>query len=324
VIAVASSVAVLTAVIAAPAEALKFEPVDAKLLPAGVKSALWVRDCGLSGFKDATCAKGEDSFFEGDSVRLARELSAARYDEIWLASGGGNANEGLLVGEVLRRFQATVRVPARQSCVSACTVAFLGGVFRFIDEGATYEVHAASMFLRRSLDEDLMKLLSKDPARELTEWAELLWGGSDTPNGRFRSQRESAHDFFLHLQKALHPLGVLPAGREAATRAVFRNLRQSAPRLTYLTSAQFQEDVARIRREGIPAGQDVLMRLERDFMAQAIEELRTALPSLGTRAEPALRILETMYSSRITGTASLSRQTMVQMGYITELLNLPK
>jgi hypothetical protein len=79
--------------------------------------------------------------------------------------------------------------------------------------------------------------------------------------------------------------------------------------------------VGRIRREGVPAAQEILMRIERDSMQVGLEEIRSILPSLGPRAEPALRMVETMYSSRITSTAVLSRQTLVQMGYVTELFD---
>jgi hypothetical protein len=302
---------------------LKFEPVAEQLLPPGVKSALWVRDCGSQGFKDQKCAESERSFFKGDTARLTRELMSRSYDEIWLASGGGNLDEGLGIGEVFRRFQATVRVPAGYRCVSSCTVAFLGGVFRFIDEKASYQVHAASRFLNESAEGKTMSTLVADPKTDLLDWAELLFMGANTQSGRFRSQRESAMELFLHFQKSLYPLGVLPAGRDAANRDVVRRLLAGTPSFTYPNSRQFADDVARIQREGVPAAQDILMRLERDFVQQAIEEIRGVLPSFGSRAEPALKILETMYSSRITSTAVLSRQTLVQMGYVTELFEPP-
>ncbi len=303
------------------AEALKFESVEPKLLPQGVKSALWVRDCGKQGFKDQQCPEADAKFFLGDSARLTRELTARKYDEVWLASLGGNLDEGVGVGEVLRRFQATVRVPPGYRCVSSCTVAFLGGVFRYLDEDSTYEVHAASRFLDEDVDGQNMKTLLADPDTDLREWATLLFLGADMRSGRYKGARERAQILLLHFQKALHPLGVMPAGREDMNRERFRSLLRTEPPLVYLDSPQFAQDVARIKREGVPAAQDILMRIERDSVQRAVEELRAVLPSLGPRAEPALKMLETMYSSRITSTAVLSRQTLVQMGYVTELFN---
>jgi hypothetical protein len=306
---------------ASRAEALKFDLVDPKLLPPGVKSALWVRDCGKQGFEDGKCDESETMFFKGDSARLTQVLTGRSFDEIWLASGGGNLDEGIGVGEVLRRFQATVRVPPGHRCVSACTVAFLGGVFRYLDEKATYEVHAGSRFLDEDVDGENMKVLLADPDKDLREWSSLLLLGADSRNGRFKGARELAQELFLHCQKAVHPLGALPPGLENQNRQRLQNILRVAPRPAYTETRQFTDDVNRIKREGIPAAQEILMRIERDSMQVGIEEIRGILPSLGPRAAPALRMLETMYSSRITGTAVLSRQTMVQMGYITELFD---
>ena len=306
---------------ASRAEALKFDPVDPKLLPKGVKSALWVRDCGKQGFPDRNCAESESSFFQGDAERLTRELTGKNYDEIWLASGGGDLDEGIGIGEVLRRFQATVRVPPGHQCVSSCTVAFLGGVFRYLDEVGTYEVHAASRFLRQDANGELMKGMLADPEKNLSQWSSLIFLGANMQSGRFRGARELAQTLFLHCQKALHPLGVLPPGREAQNRQHLQGLLRSTPRLVYPESREFADDVARVRREGVPAVQEILMRIERDSMQRSLEEIRGLLPSLGPRAEPALRMVETMYSSRITSTALLSRQTLVQMGYVTELFD---
>jgi hypothetical protein len=320
----ATALSIIVLACAARAEALKFEPVAPSQLPANVKAALWVRDCGGQGFKDAKCTEPETMFSTGDSARLTRELMSRSYDEVWLASGGGNLDEGVGVGEVLRRFQMTVRVPPGYRCVSSCTVAFLGGVFRYLDQGASYEVHAASRFLEADADGRNMKELVADPEPNLREWASLLLYGADLQNGRFKGARESAQVLFLHFQKALHPLGVLPPGQDEATRARFRSMLRTAPPLSYVQGRRLADDTARIRREGVPAAQEILMRIERDSMQEAMDQIRADLPSLGGRAEPALKMLETMYSSRITGTAVLSRQTLVQMGYVTQLFDPTK
>lgn len=305
---------------ARPAEALKFEPVNAKELPAGVRSALWARDCGRA-FGDAKCTEDEGGFSVGDSERLARELSARRYDEVWLASGGGVLDEGIAVGEVLRRFQATVRVPPRRYCISSCTVAFLGGVFRFIDPEATYQVHAASLFLDTDLDDPMMKAVLDDPRPGLVAWADRLLEGFDVRRSRISGSRESAQQLFAHFQKALHPLGQLPPGQENAVRARLAAWVRAGAPSPYRNSPQLAQDVEAVRREGVVTVQQILMRLERDNMQRAIDELRAMLPELGPRAAPALRLLETMYSSRITDTASLSYETLLQLGYITKIFD---
>jgi hypothetical protein len=299
---------------AAPAHALKFEPVDSKLLPPGVTSALWVRDCGRLGFGDQNCPEEQKGFSQGDSGRLSRELSGRRYDEIWLASNGGNLDEGIKIGELLRSVQATVRVPPRQACISACTVAFLGGLFRYIDleKGATYQVHAASSYSKVPSGSAFLSAVVKDPEVALPELTAE----------EARDTRELAHRLFVHFLKALHPLGQLPPGREGATLQQLRAL--PAAQSAYRGSSQLATDAQTIRREGGAAAQEILMRIERDSMDQAIEELRSLLPVLGNRSGPALNILETMYSSRILGTSSLSYETLLQMGFITKLFDPAK
>jgi hypothetical protein len=213
-------------------------------------------------------------FFKGDAAKLTRELTGKSYDEIWLVFGGGNLDEGIGIGEVFRRFQATVRVPPGYRCVSSCTVAFLGGVFRYLDDDATYEVHAASRFLSEDVDGKNMKILLADPEGDLADWSNLLLLGANSQNGRFRGARELAVELFLHCHKALHPLGILPPGREDQNRQRLQSLLRSTPTLVYPGSRQFAEDVGRIRREGVPAAQEILMRIERDSMQVGLEEIR--------------------------------------------------
>lgn len=292
-----------------PAAALKFEPVAADQLPMGVGSALWARDCGL--VRGEECAEGEDGFSTGDAAKLERYLRAGRYDEIWFASGGGNLVEGIEIGHLLRRYQQTTRVPSGRSCVSACTVAFLGGVFRFVDETAHYEMHAASVFLRMSVDSDAIRDLVEDPERELTSrWQDAIG-----------LAREIAVQMLPHLQAAVHPLGRMPGGQEQRTRAELASWASTFSPADYGAGAQLRDDAARIRREGPAAAQDVLMRLERDAIALATESLRARSPQLGSRAESALAIFSVMYSSRITNTAELSQQTMRQLGIVTVLFD---
>jgi hypothetical protein len=317
------ALSVATLGFAPAAEALKFELVNPKDLPAGVKSALWVRDCGPS-FGDKQCDEDEEGFSEGDSNRLAQILSTRKFDEIWLASNGGVLDEGLGVGEVLRKFQATVRVPPGRNCISSCTVAFLGGVFRLIDQEATYQVHAASLFLERRSDDRWLTEVAQNPQSTLAEWADRLLLGFDLRGNHFTGSREYGMQLFMHFQKALHPLGQLPPGREDMNRAVLRNWLRSGGPSRYRSTPQLQQDVATVNREGVAAVQGILMRLERETMQVAIDELRPLLPQLGPRAEPALRMLETMYTSRITGTASLSYETLLQMGYITKFFDPSK
>lgn len=285
-----------------PAWALKFKAIDAE----GGGRLLVVYDCGKLGRE--TCADHEKSFhvatgsYPGDARTLDGLLKRERYREVLLVSGGGHLQEGVAVGEVLRRHQASVRVPKGAACVSACTVAFMGGLFRTVDDGATYEVHAYSTALR-GLQPRLRDALLTDPAGTLEKLAKE----------EYDDAREWAYRLFVYFQKMIH-------GRPDPQRvaAVLSRSRTDPP---YLTSPAFESDVARIRAEGAPAANEVAMAIERLSMEAALADLRARIDELGPRAPHALRMLETMFTSRIIGTASLSRETLMKLGYVTPIVS---
>lgn len=68
---------------------------------------------------------------------------AGRVDEIWLDSPGGVATQGIELGKAIRHAGIPTRVPTGFSCISACTMAFLGGPFRSLDAYSNYGIHAA-------------------------------------------------------------------------------------------------------------------------------------------------------------------------------------
>jgi len=99
--------------------------------------------------------------------RLTRALDGINGRiSIWLNSPGGNLFAGMQLGRVIREHGASTHIIDSRTllpgaCFSACSLAFLGGVYRFNDNGARYGVHRAS--LRggpRSGDPDLDQDLS--------------------------------------------------------------------------------------------------------------------------------------------------------------------
>jgi hypothetical protein len=312
------------------AEALVFDRVSRSR--AGDRAVLWVRDCGSLG--DGPCSETASRFTEGDAATLEQELRRARYDEIWLNSGGGDLLEGIRIGHLLRAWQATVRVPQGATCASACTVAFLGGLFRFVDTGGTYEVHAGSVLLRgfrgrlRHVGDQLLGGSERDTEDALAWFAEWKLRGEPVDcavdltrtSGGASCQvgaRGVAAALFAHFQAAIVPLGEQPGSGPVLRRWLYAG---GTP-LPY-SREQIREDVARIRREGEAAAQEILMRLERDTMAHAIAQLEAVAPSLGPRARPALQMLAVMYSKRIAGgAADVSPATLLQMGYVTQLFD---
>lgn len=76
----------------------------------------------------------------------------ANWISVYLNSPGGSMLAGMEIGRILRKEQATVYIgtrgqkhrPKPGACLSACSLAFLGGAFRFVSPDSIYGVHRAS------------------------------------------------------------------------------------------------------------------------------------------------------------------------------------
>lgn len=263
--------------------------------------------------------------YRGDEAEIRSYLGTMRYEEAWLLSGGGQVVAGLSLGGTLRDFRMSVRVPSATrlreagirlapnrgaECVSSCTIAFMGGLFRYIDENATYQVHAASSVSR--LDEE-------EAARVHRMY---LAGGLGAVADEFASDaRTSVRDMLVHFQNTL----LLPI-RESDTRMERerrdRELRSwvlRPPGKLLYPPDQLERDTRIYELEGKAALQDIIMRLERKAINLAIADLRVVLPNLGRRADSALDMVAVMYdTSSIKESNVMARETLFKMGYITE------
>lgn len=304
------------------------------------RSVLFIRDCGrgniprdVGRFGVSTCEsyqkrfaapgwyparEGRDSlWYGGDSLYFANALRGARFDEVWLFSGGGNLNQGIEIGRLLRRARMTVRVPnvsrvrtamqwpkpsGEVACVSACTVAFMGGLFRYLDPDATYEVHSASV-AGTALDPQLIAQMASGNVRVLVE--------QECLSARFMAAR-----LFTHFQNTLL-LTTTNAQRSENLQDFMRFAQAGGREVPYAESDELR-DLTRIRDEGRAAMQDIYMRIERQCMNAAIAFLRERIGDTEPRARPALRMLEVMYEVSIKDTASLTRESMLRMGYLTQ------
>ncbi len=274
---------------------------------------------------------GKVGLYEGDARILYERLYRRRdrpYEEVLLYSYGGDLVEGVNVGRVLRHFQATVRVARGHRCISSCTIAFLGGLFRTVDPEATYEVHSASGFQGAVRPEILRELTPSDPkaaVNALARFAEEERRGGPfeceyTEAGLYLTGRDCnigargwAKILVPYFQRAL-----LRLDEEANNAGVLRHwFRNSVPDNPYLRSAELRADAARIQREGESGAQSVLMKIERESMLSAIHELRNLAVGgrLGPKADRAIDMLEAMYSQRITGTWAIPQSLLKSMGY---------
>jgi hypothetical protein len=282
---------------------------------------LVVHDCG-SWEGDASrkksdgtiaCQESDSHFSKGDDVTFERvvfmqELQRRPYDEVWLISGGGDVEAGIGIGRALRRHRMTVRVPKGYDCVSSCTIAFMGGLFRFIDEGATYQVHSASS-VSRKLPEAFKAELQKDPSHLFATWADI-----QQVDARYMAIR-----LLMHFENTLLLLQANTRQLSESDRDLYYWAESKRPHLAYLDSDNPERlsDVKKFKSEGASSAQDIAMRIERESMTLAIQDLEADLPNLGPRAKPALDMVKAMYMTSIKETSTLSQTELVKMGYVT-------
>ncbi len=306
------------------------------------RQVLFIRDCGWGGLPQdlsplgvSRCEEWQTSFsgkgryprsgggvmdYPGDAAVLQRLLQQQRFEEVWLFSGGGDLHSGVGVGQLLRAARLTVRVPSVERvraampwpnpttnvrCVSACTVAFMGGLFRFLDAGSTYEVHSASRVLQQ-VDSTVRAMMLRGEMRRV---AVLTCSGA----------RYWAPKLFYYFQNTL----LLPTRNPpvAEREAEYEEYMMRGTAGIDYTPDDEQADVLRIQQEGVQALQDIYMRLERDCMKAVIADLRRQPAASRPRAGPALNMVETMYTVSIKETQSLSRETMLRMGFLTQEVN---
>jgi hypothetical protein len=281
--------------IAAPAWALKLRTLADYLGP-GV-DVLLIYDCGSIGVKEE-CTEDEAGFSAGDGAMVAQQLRSKSYAQVWLNSGGGDLAEGVKVGEALRDYKQFVVVPKGMTCVSSCTVAFLGGVIREVDPQGSYQVHAYSRVMMAT-PKYLERFTGEDGEINLDDFAR------DTEPGA----RGQAKKLFMYVQRMIGGVNDAQAVDAALSLA-------SGPYKNYRGSAQWKADLQHIKSGGIAAAQEVLMRLERSSFETYLNALIASSPDLGRRARQAAHMLEIMFSSRIQGTFPLDQKTLKENGYI--------
>lgn len=271
---------------------------------------LYLYDCGSIGDNEKDCRPFEKSFFgpvqrsqelpfgyAGDAVELEARLARKKFRKIFLISGGGDLSEGVKIGRIFRRYGTYLVVPERASCVSACTVAFLGGMLREVEAGAKYKVHAYSSLV--NISPDLLKqVLGSEGDLVLAEFAKL----------QSNRGKRWAIDLMKYSQEMLNgqPNTVAYDRFERTDSTFYQEFRDSG-RLKMLHR--------RIQLEGIASVQDILMSIEREAFEKNIDLLKKQIDHLGTRAMNAADVLDLMFSCRIQTTCELDQITLRERGY---------
>jgi hypothetical protein len=93
---------------------------------------------------------GRFSHFDGPRFReslkacLSKNRAITRID---FTSGGGDVDAAFEIAQTIADYRFHTHVPAGSRCVSACTLAFLGGNRRTVDPQGSYEVHSFTGFM---------------------------------------------------------------------------------------------------------------------------------------------------------------------------------
>ena len=158
---------------------------------------------GSGAFQDTSLVYLDGRIDAGAPDRLSKALSGISGKvAIWLHSPGGNLFAGMQLGRIIREHGATTHIINSATllpgeCYSACALVFLGGVYRFNDNGARYGVHRASLPVERATGErDLGQDLSpaiESYVREMGVDARLLelWAKAAPDEMYVLSQQEA-------------------------------------------------------------------------------------------------------------------------------------
>jgi len=102
-------------------------------------------------FRDTALVHLDGRIDPGAPERLSRALEGVTGKiAVWLNSPGGNLFAGMQLGRIVRTHGASTYIIDHRTllpgeCYSACSLTFLGGVYRFNDNGGRYGVHRASL-----------------------------------------------------------------------------------------------------------------------------------------------------------------------------------
>ncbi|MGQ8367345.1 hypothetical protein [Glaciecola sp. 1036] len=325
----------------------------------------------------------------GDASRIGRVLGSNIISEIHLNSPGGDSAEGMRIGLMFREHRSFVRVADNASCASACTVAFLGGRIRAIDDNASYLVHIYSGYMDGFDRYDGKSFESTKFQR--ADKTNFVWKHElvKDPKGFLRWIQRDTHGFervdsafhFLEKSRIVREYNSLRSERSAKVALRFSYLRNMIQPIEYRTSEdaiyregqaltaklekkriesyqhymthKLEEDVAQIKRGGASVAHIIAKRIERDtafniiagiceinetgktgdFIASnykatevadklfslckisRFDDSSSSKDLLGPRSSHALRMIITMFESRINSTSKLSQETLYNYGF---------
>ena len=156
---------------------------------------------------------------------------------LYLSSPGGSLAGGITLGRIIRKYGLNTSIgqsdPSQNNvgikpgyCYSACATAFLGGVFRYWNEGSVYGVHRFFSNVHSDKDADTAQIVSA----ALVEYIRSM--GVNTKIFSIASQA-GADDVITPPHEVLLQLNVINDGREPPKWTI-----ESVPQMMYLKGEQ--------------------------------------------------------------------------------------
>ncbi len=294
------------------------------------------RDCAGGGF-----CHGVEGVYEGDQAVLRSKLRK-RYDAVWLYSGGGSVAAGIEMGIALRQATATVLVPNNVQCISACTIAFMGGLYRDVADARAFRVHSSSALSSTPAEKvsiDIGKYMAEqtsgdESTRRKRAWArfaseqrlrslfllsQLLVYFSDMSDPRGKGQEASQQIGRLYTYVSGRPIdfGNTPVER------FFLDHRN----MTGDDWASANADlIAETQYEGRPLIHRLAMKAERDAASHVIGLMKKSFgPAVRSGwYVPGLDKLQAMYTTTIFDTFDPNPEILKIRGYITTVIGQAK
>jgi hypothetical protein len=210
------------------------------------------------------------TFTAGDSDRLRTFLqSAGSIYEVRLDSGGGNAAEGPKVGSVIRSARLSTHILKGYACISSCSMAFLGGMLRTIDDGALYGLHT---FFDDTMYDSTMALGSESSRRNFLHKQEQDGAILAGEVQQYGQRMGIARDFFTQVMFRQRSVLFITDARLMVIRREMSAVMTQDQAKAYVT-ALFKEGIVPLSTDDeISAANDLLQFLTQPHTLQEIDE----------------------------------------------------
>ncbi len=145
----------------------------------------------------------------GDSERFRNAIEASKpiSELVIIGSPGGNLDEGIKIGRIIRINKISTRIRSGAECASACNFVFLGGVIRSIEPGGQFITHVFSRSAAPRillLDEMLAGVIAQKALAANEQTTNPPAGGTEKPPVTSVATKPPASDVIGKISQPAH------------------------------------------------------------------------------------------------------------------------